>query len=284
MRPGVSTYSFRKHIVATKCNYIDVCNLAKEMGFEGIEFVELDNREFGITNDPIACAKEIKEHCAKIGLEIIAYAVGANILADDFEKEYERICACIDVAKALGAPVMRHDACSKLPNIPRANWEDTIDIMAPRIRRITEYAQAQGVKTCTENHGYLIQAPKRVERLIRAVNHDNYGWLCDMGNFLCADADPLTSVTIAAPYTFHVHAKDFLYKSAELRRPSGFFKTTNGNHLRGTVLGHGVVPVGACINALKKGGYDGWVSIEFEGMEENIPALKAGLEHLKSVI
>ena len=57
MKTGVSSYSFRKHIVATKCNYIDICNIAKEMGFEGIEFVDLDNREFGITTDPMACAR-----------------------------------------------------------------------------------------------------------------------------------------------------------------------------------------------------------------------------------
>jgi len=284
MKIGVSSYSFRKHILATKCSYIDICNIAKEMGYEGIEFVDLDNKEFAVTNDPMACAKEIREHCEKIGLEIIAYTVGANILADDFEKEYERLCGCIDVAKELGSPVMRHDACSRLPAAPRANWEDAIEIMAPRIRRVTEYAASVGVKTCTENHGYVIQAPERVERLIRAVNHDNYGWLCDIGNFLCADADPLKAVTIAAPYTFHAHAKDFLYKSAEVKRPSGFFRTAAGNHLRGTVIGHGVVPVEACVKALKNGGYDGWLSVEFEGMEENLPALKSGLEMLRSVV
>ena len=34
----------------------------------------------------------------------------------------------------------------------------------------------------------------------------------------------------------------------------------------------------------KRAGYDGYVSLEFEGMEKNIPALAAGLAYLKKVI
>jgi sugar phosphate isomerase/epimerase len=280
MKIGVSSYSFRKHIAATGISYTDLCNVAKSMGFEGIEFVELEN--YDKVTDPMVNAKYIKEHCAEIGLDVIAYTVGASFTDEDFEPQFEKLKSQLDLAKAMGAPVLRHDVCYKLPE--GMSWEDAIELMAPRIRRVTEYAASLGIKTCTENHGYIFQAPERVEKLIKAVDHENYGWLCDMGNFLCADADPLTSVKIAAPYTFHAHAKDFLYKSAEVKRPKGFFRTAGENHLRGTVLGHGVVPVDKCVKALKEAGYDGWLSIEFEGMEENIPALEAGLEYLRSVI
>ena len=78
-----------------------------------------------------------------------------------------------------------------------------------------------------------------------------------MGNFLGVDADPVKSVTIAAPYTFHVHAKDFIYKKGEGECPVGLHPTAGGNYLRGTVLGHGVVPVKQCINILKSKDYDG---------------------------
>ena len=105
-----------------------------------------------------------------------------------------------------------------------------------------------------------------------------------MGNFLCADADPVKACTIAAPHAFHVHAKDFLFKSGEYDCPEGFFSTLGKNHIRGTVVGHGTVPVKNCVNALKRGGYDGWLSIEFEGMEECLPAIKAGLDFLKKTV
>lgn len=279
MKIGVSSYSFRKYLVETKCDYFKICDIAKEIGFDGIEFVGLES--YTDRTDLIELAGEIKEYCAKIGLEIAAYTVGANFLAENIEAEIEKVCKCVDIAAALGAPIMRHDVCSVMPKKHLYSYRDAIKEMAPHIRRVTEYAKTKGIKTCTENHGYIFQKPERVEELILAVGSDNYGWLCDMGNFLCADADPVLAVGIAAPYTFHVHAKDFLFKAGNVDCPSGFFSTLGGNHIRGTVVGHGAVPVKNCIAALKRVGYDGYVSIEFEGMEECVPAIRAGFDYLK---
>ena len=262
---------------------VQICDIAKEMGFDGIEFIDLVPKE-GTKEDALREASEIRRHCEEIGLPICAYAVGANLLAEDVEKEVRRLCDQVDIAVCLGAPVLRHDVAAVLPKKEGYGWREGIRDMVPHIRRVTEYAEVRGVRTCTENHGYIYQAPERVEELMRAVGHRNYGWLVDMGNFMCADADPASAVVIGAPYAFHVHAKDFLWKSGTLPMPSGFFPTAAMNYLRGTVLGHGVVPVQNCVNVLKKAGYDGWMSLEFEGMEENLPALRASLEYLRSII
>lgn len=283
MKIGVSTYSFEKYVVQNKCDYFKLCDLAKELGFEGIEFIHLDWQE--LSDNPMQTAGELREYCKKIGLEIIAYTVGANFLADDVQAEMQKLKEHVDIAAALGAPIMRHDVLYELRDKPLYNYRTAIAEIAPLVRELTEYAQEKGVRTCSENHGFVMQDPRRVEELILAVGHENYGWLCDMGNFLCADADPAAAVAIAARYACHVHAKDFLFKAGTQPRPSGFTITTNaGNYLRGTVIGHGVVPIGNCVNALKKAGYDGWVSVEFEGAEENIQALKDGLENLRKII
>lgn len=283
MKIGVSSYSFTKYISQTKADIFAVIDKAKEMGFEGIEFIGLEAyAKEG--EDLILLAEKIKEHCKKAEIEIINYAIGANFLAEDIDAEMEKIKKSVDIAEALGSPCMRHDVCYSLPKEHLYTWHTALEVMAPRIREITEYAKSKGIKTCTENHGYIFQAPERVEALIRAVGNENYGWLCDMGNFLCADVDIVQSVAIAAPYTFHVHVKDFLLKEGNVPCPKGFFTTLGGNHIRGTAIGHGVVPVRNCITALKRVGYDGYVSIEFEGMEDNIPALEAGLDFLKKII
>lgn len=284
MNIGVSSYSFRKYIIAEKCDYIKVCDLAKEFGFDGIEFTPLDDKSYGITEDALACAKEIREHCEKIGLTIVAYTVGANLVGESGDAAVDKLFYDIDVAEALGAKVLRHDVCFKLPGDHLYTYKDAIAEMVPRIRRVTEYAAAKGIRTCTENHGYIFQAPERVEELITAVNHPNYGWLCDMGNFLCVDADPAKAVEIAGPHVFHVHAKDFIYKDGSEPAPVGFFQTSGGNHIRGTVVGHGIVPIRKCVSILKKAGYNGWLSVEFEGMEECLPGIKAGLDFLKTCI
>ena len=200
MKIGVSSYSFSKYLAATRCGYLKICEIAKEIGFDGIEFVGLNNKSWGIEANEIVIAREIRAHCEKLGLEIVAYTVGANLLADDIDREMKRLKYCVDVCEALGAKVMRHDIASKLRDIPLYSYEDAIEEMSPRIREIAEYAALRGIRTCSENHGFVFQAPERVEELILAVGHKNYGWLCDMGNFLCADADPVKAVSTVAPY------------------------------------------------------------------------------------
>lgn len=274
MKIGVSSYSFAKHMAQTGCSYFDICDKAKEIGFDGIEFIDLDHE------NPLALAKEIRAHCEKIGLQVAAYTVWGDMLSEDIDAEVERLCRNIDVCEALGAKVLRFDLCYETSFGNLYSWKELADSFVPAIRKIADYGQSKGIRTCSENHGYIFQDPVRVEYLIKQVNHKNYGWLCDMGNFLCADADSVESVKIALPYIFHVHAKDFLFKSGG-KCPQGFFPTTGGNWLRGTVLNHGVVDVARCIQIIKMSGYDGWFSLEFEGMEECIPAITAGYDFLK---
>ena len=279
MKIGVSSYSFSKYMKATGCNYIDICNLAKEIGFDGIEFIDLEPAVSG--KDVMITAKEIREHCASIGLEVSAYTIGANFLCDDPKAEVERIKGCVDVAAELGAKTMRHDACWN-PKDRTYTWRQAVAEIAPYIREVTEYAATKGVRTCTENHGYFIQDPERVEELIRTVNHPNYGWLVDMGNFICADCDSVKAVSIALPYAFHVHAKDFLFKKgSEVDPGEGWFQSRGKNYVRGTVVGHGVIPVWQCAKMFKAAGYEGYLSLEFEGMEDNLAALKAGYAYLR---
>ena len=280
MKIGVSSYSFSHYMQTTGANYIDICNLAKEIGYDGIEFIDLNPEISG--KDVMATAKEIREHCAQIGLEVSAYTIGANFLKDDQAAEIERVKGCVDVAVELGAKTMRHDACWGPRSVPGYTWRDAIREIAPAIREVTEYAAERGVRTCTENHGQFIQEPERVEELIRTVNHPNYGWLVDMGNFICADRDSIEAVAIAIPYAFHVHAKDFLFKrGCEFDPGKGWFKTRGQNYARGTIAGHGVIPVYQCAKMFKAAGYDGYLSLEFEGLEDTLDALKAGYEYLR---
>jgi len=280
MKIGVSSYSFDKYMKQTGANYLDICRIAKEIGFDAIEFIDLSSSISG--KDIASTAREIREYCEEIGLEVSAYTVGANFLKGEASDEAARLKGCVDIAVELGAKVMRHDLCWGPRSTPGYTWRNAIAEAAPFIREVTEYAQSKGVRTCTENHGQFIQDPERVEELIRTVNHPNYGWLVDIGNFACADCDSLKAVATAIPYAFHVHAKDFLMKKGnEIDPGEGWFKSRGWNYLRGTVLGHGVIPVAQCIRMFKKAGYDGCLSLEFEGMEDNITALKAGHAYLR---
>ena len=154
--------------------------------------------------------------------------------------------------------------------------------LATAVREVADYAATRNVMTMTENHGFFSQDSQRVEALYNAVGHPNFGLLCDMGNFLCADEDPAQAVARVAPYTRYVHAKDFIYKPFYSENPGeGSFRTRGGNFLRGTIIGQGNVPVKQCLHLLKAAGFDGTIAVEFEGLEPALDGLRIGLNNLK---
>ena len=278
---GVSAYSFAKHMKATGADCFQIADLAKQMGFDAIEYTGAALAGERAADDlELAC--RLRAHCEEIGLKIVALCQGADFLNRGPE-EVEKIKHHVDLAAAMGAPVVRHDAFWALPE--GMDWRKGVEKIAPIVRDVTSYAQEKGVRTCTENHGMILQEAERVETLIRMVDHPNYGWLVDIGNFLCADDNPLRSVPIAAPYAFHAQVKDFLFKPFDGDDPgSGWITTRAGNHLRGTVAGHGVVPIRRCLQLLRKAGYQGPVSYEFEGMEDNLAALETGLAFIRKAL
>ena len=284
MKFGVSAYSFR-HVLKAGKTYFDVCDMAREMGYEGIEFIDL-NLDHGCGQQTTEeMAQALRVYCEKIGLPIIAYTIGADFLNGRDcppAQEAERVKRCVDIADILGAKILRHDAFWKLESI--RSWREAVDAIAPAVREVAEYAERKGIVTCSENHGMIMQDSERMEYMINRVNHKNYGWLVDIGNFLCADEEPQHAVGVAAPYAVHVHVKDFIFKKGTEDQPTGRWITTRGgNYIRGTVVGHGAVPVRPCMNILKRAGYNGYVSVEFEGAEDTLEALKQAIEFLRRV-
>jgi sugar phosphate isomerase/epimerase len=230
-------------------------------------------------------AKSLRALAEQEGIAIIALCVGADLVNKDTATEIERLKSKVDIAAALGATMMRHDitAGDKSGAKVGISYDALLDKMADATRAVTEYAESVGVRTMTENHGYFSQDANRVEKLINTVNHPNFGALVDIGNFMCADEDPWKSVGVMAPYAYHVHAKDFHKKSGMEPNPGkGWFRTRGGDYLRGAIIGHGDARVAQSLYVLKKSGYDGYISIEFEGMEDNLKGIELGLVNLKA--
>lgn len=287
MKIGVSSYSFIRLVKSGQLKQIDVISKAKELGFEVIEFIPFVLEE-GESKKEFAA--RVKEECEKVGIEIGSYTVGADLINGcdgDLDAEIERIKEDVDIANILGVKTMRHDATVGFPRGYKG--AKSFDAALPRLikgcRAVTEYAEQFGIRTMVENHGFFCQDSDRVEKLVNGVNHPNFGLLVDMGNFMCVDESPEKAVGKLMPYAFHVHAKDFHFKEGMLPDPGeGWFKTRGGNYLRGAIIGHGVVPVYQCLKIMKNAGYDGVLSIEFEGMEDPLTGIRIGLENLRKYI
>jgi len=284
MKIGVSTYSYINLVNQGVMTQLDVVKKVKEMGFDFIEFAGLIVPE---GESPEEYAVKIKEECDKIGLPIASYTIAADMINGsdgDLDAEIERLKGEVRIAKILGVKGMRHDATYGFkPGYKGAkNFDAALPALTKGCRAVTEYAAEFGIRTMVENHGFFCQDSERVEKLVNSVNHENFGVLLDIGNFLCVDEDPAKAVGRLAPYAFHVHAKDFHTKPGSGQNPGeGWFCSRGGNYLRGSIIGHGDVPVKQCISIIKKAGYDGDISIEFEGLEDPLLAIRIGFENLK---
>ena len=282
MKIAVSSYSFSQALYDGRMTIMDVIPKAKELGYDGIEFV----RQGQTDEEMKELAPKLKKQSEEYGMPIIAYMIGADFLLNGLDAEVERLKKEVEFAALMGAPRLRHDSTNGVDAAGKKyEVEEALPIVAEGYRRVTEFAAGLGIHTMIENHGYYFQDSCRVKKLVETVNHPNFGWLMDMGNFMCADEVSVDAVTVAAPMAVHAHAKDFHYKAKGEYIPlQGWFGTRGGNALRGAIIGHGVVNVKKCLEILRATGYDGYLSVEFEGMEDCLMALKADIDNLRDML
>jgi len=287
MKIGVSSYSFSRLVRAGEMEQKAVIAKTKEVGFDVIEFSAISVPEGKALPD---YARELREEADRVGIDIVNYTIGADFLKGsngDLQAEIERVKTEVDVAEILGVPGMRHDATSGWPadHLGPKSFEAALPRVAEGCRGVTEYAAEKGIKTMVENHGRFCQESVRVEQLVTATDHPNFGVLIDMGNFVCADDDPPIAVGRLMPYAFHCHAKDFHIKpGSDLNPGQGWFESRGGNYLRGAIIGHGNVPVLHCLKIMKRDGFSGVLSIEYEGIEDVITGIQLGHDNLRKMV
>ena len=286
MKLAVSTYSLSRWSGGLKEKTLEqVIDRVAEFGVSGVEYCDF----FGdAPGNPFHATDKIRKHTEKAGLAPAGYATGSEFLVNH-EVQKERIAFMkrqIDVAAALGCKTMRYDLTSgwndKNTDIkgPRT-FNSAVKYLVPAIRELADYGKSKGIVTSIENHGLFMQASARMEALMKAVNHKNYRLTMDMGNFLCVNDNPTKGAQRVAKYACMVHTKDFHVKKAELVPPNGWFTLPCGLALRGAIVGHGQLEIPKQLLALKKAGYKGFLSLEFEGVEEPIFAIQSGLDYLR---
>lgn len=285
MKTCVSSYSYSQLLNSKKYDQLSIMKVAKEMGFDAIEFTDLCPPE-GVSEAEFA--RQIKAESDAIGLPVASYTIGADFInCENIDDEIARVKAKVDIADILGVKVMRHDATGGYRTEEKAykGFDQALPSLIRGCKAVTEYAKTKGIATCIENHGFFSQESLRIDKLVTGVADANFGTLVDVGNFACADDPSPVAVGRVANYAKHVHVKDFHIKDGCGVNPGrGFFRSRGGNYLRGAIIGHGDIPVKQCLWILKNAGYDGYVSVEFEGMEDCLTGIPIGLENLKAMI
>ena len=285
MKACVSLYSYWKPVRLGKMDQYQVIDTIKSLGVDAVELLMLDDAvPAGETMQ--SYAKKLYLYAKEKGLDVPILSMDSKLYCPDPESGLAYLCSMVDVASECGIPFMRFDIAYKLigDEVVR-NYKTVIKAVVPYIRRLADYAAEKGVKVVSENHGRIIQDSYRVEELITTVDHKNFGYLCDIGNFGGVDENCAEAVSRLLPYICFVHAKDALERDGMEYDPGrGFSRTRGGKFRRATVFGQGVVPTYQILNSLHAYGYEGYISLEYEGMEDTLEAMEIGAENLKRML
>lgn len=284
MKTGVSLYSLSR---AIKANEMTVTQAIEWTADKGAEHVEIVPCGFSLAEDR-KLLDAIVATTARLGMAISSYTIGANFVRGtdaEFRAEIERVKKEVDIAAALGVKRMRHDVAYRPPEeATLANFEKDLPFIVEACREVADRAAKHGIVTSIENHGYHVQHFDRVQRVIDQVNRENFKTTLDIGNFVVVDLNPLAGVRKNAPLASMVHVKDFYLRDAKADPGKGWGKTLGGNYFRGAIVGHGDIDIKAALKLLKDVGYDGYLSLEFEGMEDCRAGVEIGLENLKRFV
>ena len=228
----------------------EVARAAREYGYEGVELRALGG-SLDLLSRPEFRPAEVartRERLAAEGLEVCCVDTSCNFHSADEAERREQEEAAVrhcELAAALGAPLIR-----VFPDLVQegSTFEETRDRIAESLRRVAGRAPA-GVRVGLETHGDFAAGRASAE-VIRLADHPSLCIIWDAANSFSAGESIEDSAAAVAPYLAHVHLRD--------ARPMG------KEHWTPVLAGRGLVPFGKVAAALKRLGYDGFVSFEWE--------------------
>lgn len=296
MRIGISLYSINQEILEGRMTLESAIAWAASQGAECAELVpfsyKFEKEDGSIDHKTIQIAKKASRDA---GIPLVNYSILADLCKTDkaeFEAEIARVKKHVDIAAELELPRMRHDISAF--RRPRGEngvmfFEELFPRMVEAATRISEHAATYGITTLLENHGFFANGCDRCERLVRAVNRDNYKMLLDTGNIVCVDEDPAVAAKRLAPLCEMIHLKDFYIRrrdpgdTTEFDCAGSWFRSNHGRYLRGAIMGQGDMDMYEILGIIKRSGYNGDIAIEFEGFEEPKYATRVSLDNAKRI-
>ncbi len=295
MQIGVSSYSFAQSFANGSMSILDAIDWIADSaathleisiaGFATPEIVSETGKGEASGNGKVlgadlinhpALIAAIRKRADERGVTLSNYAVGADFRDADVDGQIATLKRHIDVAHELGISRVRHDVVAwAWRDSNQAEFEEVFATIVPICQEIAGYAAPLGITTSIENHGFCMNNSERVRRLICAVDRPNFKTTLDIGNFLCVDELPESAVPHNLEYASVVHLKDFYLR--DTMPGDGWLKTLAGNYIQGSIVGFGDLPMKRLLTLVKQSGFDGPISIEFEGMVPDLLGIETGI-------
>lgn len=281
MKIAVSTYSFQRLINAGGMSQLDCIRQAREMGFDGVEIMELFPPE-GMEREEYA--GRIASLCRSLDLPVVNYTVSADFLdgsGKNPEAEAIRLQRQVDIAAILGAAGLRHDAAWGIPE-GSGFWgfEEALPVLIEGCRRVTDYAASKGIRTMDGKSRHLLSGEPPDGAAGKRGGASQLRAAGGYGKFPVRGRTARGGGGTARPLRFVCSRQGFPPQKRTRGQPGPGIPAYPGGQLsRGTVIG------GWCGSPVsvqpENAGYDGYVGVEFEGMEEPLEAIACGLRNLR---
>lgn len=179
---SLAQWSINKYVRVEKKSPFHFASQAKEMGFEGLEYVsqlytaEIEKLGFDTVIDSLKTISE-KEKMQNV----LIMVDGEGDLADPSEevrnKAVENHKRWIDAAAKLGCHSIRVNTFGT--NDPEI-WKTTV---VDGLKKLSTYAATKNINVLCENHGWLSSDADKLMVAIKDVNMKNCGTLPDFGNW-----------------------------------------------------------------------------------------------------
>ncbi|MCR8634354.1 sugar phosphate isomerase/epimerase family protein [Paenibacillus radicis (ex Xue et al. 2023)] len=277
MKTSLSVWSCHKYFYDQTWKNIDFIRFTgQETCAEGIEL--LHRFWYPDTESQAMIERALQQE----GLEVACVGASNNFALPDAANRTEQlrqITESVDIAAGFGAKVVR---------VFSGNRQEGVDFGEARswivegLKTAAEYAGARNVVLCLENHGLFAGKAEQVMDIIRDVDSEALRSTFDMGNFLLVDEQPGSALDVLQTMVGHVHAKDFTRVAGSYSGES--YEALSGDRYAGKVLGEGSVDVRGLLSRLQTGGYNSWVTVEFEGDDEQRLGSIRSVEYVKQVL
>lgn len=276
MKLAVSMWSFVRDSQQGKLDTEGFVRRAKELGADGVELLDFFWKD---RNSEIGA---VKAALRETGLPVCTWAVGNDFAGPDpaeRKEALETVQCGVEEAVNLNSGIVRVFSGNLKEGV---SYEQALDHIVHGLKAAAQYAVVHGVALGLENHGMLAGRSDQVRTIINTVGSPALGANIDTGNFLLVNQPPHEAVADLAGSTVSVHLKDFKEVPADSSETA--YAALDGRRYAGTVIGAGDVDLRACLQSLKDAGYQGWLSIEYEGEEEPSEAVAASIENARWIL
>ena len=268
---GVSTYSFWRFNGPKEETPIEMCiDKAASMGFDGIELLLVQ-----MASEENSYLQALKKQAFHAGLDLMGFSTHQGFVYPEKEKRQEEIDKTIrqiELAYSLGIPTMRLNtgrwgtsanfdelmANKGIEPVLEGYTEDEgFKWVIDSIEQCIPVAEKCGVLLGLENHWGLGRTAAGVLRIVNAIDSPWLKVTMDTGNFF---DDRKEQLEMLAPHTILVQAKTY-YGGGK------WYELDIDNKGIGEML--------------RAHDYKGYISLEFEGMEDADTAIPKSLEVLR---